>query len=114
MKGTSRRNYVPLALLSLALAAALTIGVSARSQGLTVKAHTAAMQLQSGPEVDELPAKPDQNDKSAACIQRDSLCSNSKPEAAYTLAQERQTPENKRVITVGISFDGGPQSKPTE
>ena len=69
MNTTSGRTCLILALLSLSLAAAMSIGLNARHNGVTVQAHTAVMQLQGGPEADEGSVAPDadEDDKSVTC-----------------------------------------------
>ena len=73
MKATSGRTCVILALLSFSLAAAVSVGVNARHNGVTVQAHTASMQLQGSPDVDEGSVAPDadEGDKTVTCTQRD-------------------------------------------
>lgn len=103
MTTTSGRTCLILALLSLSLAAAVSIGLNARYDGVTVQAHTAGMQLQGGPEADEGSAAldADEGDKSATCAQRASHCATPKQELALLLSEDRQPHESKTFAAPG-------------
>jgi hypothetical protein len=93
MKG--RTELVYMVLLSISLTAVLLIGVSARSIGVSAKAHTAAMQLQGSPDALESPMPPefDKSERTATCAQRD--CQSPKHELALALAEDRRSDESK-------------------
>jgi len=97
MNTTSGRTCLILALLSLSLAAGMSIGLNARHTGVTVQAHTAVMQLQGGAETDEGSVAPDadEDDKSVTCSQRASHCPSPKQELALVLSEDRQPHESK-------------------
>lgn len=99
MKGRSELVYIVL--LSFSLAAALLIGLSARSIGVSAKAHTAAMQLQGSPDAVENPMPPevDKSERTASCAQRD--CSSPKPELALALADDRRGDESEAMAAPG-------------
>jgi hypothetical protein len=100
MKATSGRTCVILALLSFSLAAAVSVGVNARHNGLTVQAHTASMQLQGSPDVDEGSVAPaDEGDKAVRCTQRD--CMSEKVELALARAENPQPHEGKAFAALG-------------
>lgn len=68
MTPTSTRICLALILLGL-VAAALFTGLRARHDGITIKAHIAAMQLQGMPEVeDHAAAVPDKDDAIERCL----------------------------------------------
>ena len=103
MTTTSGRTCLILALLSLSLAAAVSIGLNARYDGVTVQAHTAGMQLQGGPESDEGSAAPDadEGDKTVACAQAAPYCPSPKQELALLLSEDRQPHESKTFAAPG-------------
>ena len=107
MNAKSGRICLLLALLSLSLAAALSIGLNARHSGVTVQttmnAHVAMMQLQgsseASPELDEGTVAPeseaDAGDKTALCAQHDPHCPSLKQKLALALSEDRQPHESR-------------------
>jgi hypothetical protein len=95
MTATSGRTCVLLASLSLALVAALSIGLNARHQGATAPATIA--QLQGGPPMDAGPvaATSDVSDKTAPCAQREASCRSPKQELALAVSDDRPSTESK-------------------
>jgi len=95
MKTSFGRTCLILALLSLSLAAAVSVGLHAGIDGITIQAHTAGMQLQGSADSDEVAAAPDadEGDRTAACTQRD--CQAPKQELA--LARINQEPVFTRI-----------------
>ena len=96
MNTTSGRTCLILALLSLSLAAGMSIGLNARHTGVTVQAQLAMMQLQAGPETDEGSVAPDadEDEKAVTCAQRASHCPSPKQELALVLSDDRQPHES--------------------
>jgi hypothetical protein len=85
MKATFGRICLILGLLCLSLAAAVSIGLDARHDGVTILAHTAGMHLQDSADGDEIAAAPDdEGARTAACEQRDCPA----PKQEFALAQE--------------------------
>jgi hypothetical protein len=99
MNAMSGRTCLTLALLSLSLAAAMSVGLKARYDGVTAQGHTAGMQLQSSPEADEGSAEPDvdeaQADKAMTCAQHASHGLPPKQELAFAVSEDRQTHEGQ-------------------
>jgi hypothetical protein len=96
MKTTFGRTCLILALLSLSLAGALSVGLKAQNDRPTVQAHifqaqVAGMQLQGSPDSDDdVAAAPeaDESDRTAACTERDCVT----PKQELALARIVQEP----------------------
>ena len=96
------RTCLILALLGLSLAAALSVDLKARHDGVTVQARMATtMLLQASPDSDESSVAPDvnENDKLASCAERD--CPTPKQEFALARTDDRQLPESKAFVAAG-------------
>jgi hypothetical protein len=95
MTATSGRTCLLLALLSVALIAALPIGLDARHHGVIVQAQIA--QLQGSPPMDEGAVAPasDVSDKTTPCAQRETYCQPSKQELAFAVSDHRLSNESK-------------------
>lgn len=103
MKATFGRPTLILMLLSLALGAAVSTGVNARYDGVTVQAHIAGMQLQGGPATDEGSAAPDaaEDDKVVTCAQPASHWVPPPREIALVLSEDRQPRKSKASAVPG-------------
>jgi hypothetical protein len=113
MNTTFSRSCLILALLSLVLVAAVSVGLNPRHGGVTVQAHTAGMQLQAGPEADEGSVESDveesQADKATACAQRASHDLPPKQDLAFALSEDRRPRASKAVALRGEEMP--PKSK---
>ena len=96
------RTCLTLGLLCLGLAAAVSIDLKARHDGVTVQAQMAStMLLQAAPDSDEASVAPDsdESEKLASCTERD--CATPKQEIALALTDDRQARESKAFVTAG-------------
>ena len=97
------RTCLTLGLLCLGLAAAVSIDLKARHDGVTVQARMAStMLLQAAPDSDEASVAPDsdESEKLASCTERD--CPTTlKQEIALALTDDRQLLESKAFVTAG-------------
>jgi hypothetical protein len=113
MNTTSGRTCLILALLSLSLAAAVSIGLDARPTGMTMQAHTAGMQLQGDVDADEDSVAPDadedEDDKTVNCAQRASQCLSPKQQFAFVLSEDRRQNESKAFVALNDEIP--PKSK---
>jgi hypothetical protein len=110
MNATFGRTCLTLGLLCLALAAAVSIDIKARHDGVTVQARMAStMMLQAGPDNDEASAAPDEDEgeKIAKCAQHG--CPTPKPALAFVLSEDRRPHESKAFVAVGDEMQ--PKSK---
>jgi|SoiMethySBSTD1v2_1073268.scaffolds.fasta_scaffold4413025_1 hypothetical protein len=104
MNATFGRTCLVLGLLSLSLAAALSVDPKARHDGVTVHAQVAStMLLQSAPEDDDAEAsvapESDESVKLASCGERD--CPALKQEIALSLRDDRHSLESKAFVAAG-------------
>jgi hypothetical protein len=102
MKTTFGRTCLMLGLLGLALAAALSVELKARHDGVTLQARVAStMLLQNEPDSDENSAAPEEaeEEKAATCAQP--RCTAPKPELAFALAEDRPLDESKAFVAQG-------------
>ena len=101
MKTTFGRTCLILSLLGFALAAAVSVDLKARRDGVTVHAQVASMQLQGSPDEDQSAVAPeeDESNKSAACAQRD--CPTPKQDLALMLVDDRRAIESKAFVAAG-------------
>ena len=96
------RTCLTLALLGLSLAAALSVDLKARHDGVTVQARMATtMLLQASPDSDEASVAPDsgESEKLASCTARD--CPTPKQEIALALTDDHQARESKAFVAAG-------------
>ena len=102
MNATFGRICLILGLLCLALAAAVSIDLKARHDGMTVQAQVAStMLLQSEPDSDEASVAPDaeEDSKLASCSERG--CPTPKQEITLALRDDHQSRESKGFISAG-------------
>ena len=101
MNTTLGRTCLILGLLGLSLAAALSVDLKARQDGVTVQAQMASTMLLQGGAEDEASAVPDvdANDKLASCSEHD--CPTPKQEFAFVLSEDRQPLESKQFVALG-------------
>jgi hypothetical protein len=97
MNAKSGLTCLAIGLLGLSLVAALSIGLRAQRDGVTVQAHVAGMQLQGMAEADESSAAPDP-DKAAFCRPGDSRCQPPKQELALAVSFDRQPQDSKALV----------------
>lgn len=97
MNAKSGPTYLAIGFLALSLAAALSIGLRAQHDGLTVQAHVAGMQLQGTADADQDAVAPD-TDKAALCAPRDSRCQSPKQELALIGSFDRQPQDTKALV----------------
>jgi hypothetical protein len=102
MNATFGRTCLVLGLLSLSLAAALSVDLKGRHDGVTVHALVAStMLLQSAPEDDEASVAPESEEsvKLASCGERD--CPALKQEITLALRDDRHSLESKAFVAAG-------------
>ncbi len=97
MNANAGRTCLAIALLSLSLAAALSVGLRALHQGVSAQAHTASMHLQSMAEEDDGSVAPN-GDKDARCAKRDQRCRPEHQEVVLALSDDRQPQDGKALV----------------
>jgi hypothetical protein len=100
MNATFGRTCLTLGLLCLSLAAALSVDLKARHDGVTVQARMAStMLLQSSPDSEEVSAEPDSDEgnRIASCTD----CPTPKQALAFAVTDDRQQIESKAFVALG-------------
>jgi hypothetical protein len=100
MSATLGRTSLILGLLCLSLAAALSVDLKARHDGVTVQVRMASTMVLQGSPDDEASVAPDvaEDDELASCTQRN--CPAPKQELAFVLSEDRQPLESKAFVAL--------------
>jgi hypothetical protein len=105
MSANTARTYLAVALLSVSLAAALSVGLRAQNNGVTGWAHIAGMQLQ-GMADDENDSADAEGNKAGSSVQRDQRPQAQKQDLVLALSNDRQSQDTK---TLGAPLDEPPR-----